>query len=329
MIDYTLRRIARSPSRLAQRLDPIPWPAGTAPSPATSVRGNSDSPLPLADALIVTYTEAEGYALADVLTPGRRNASWRRYTEAFGSYEPQLTSRSPARESRDLGSYWVTEIAGRSAVVFKSSLHLATDATSLPICQLWRQMIAEVQPHLVITTGTAGGIGAGTQLGDVLITGSVRWDLQGSPLSAAAFAQDHYQSPFQDSSAQAAAVGQAEADLIPVNGDRLPSGPLKVVWDKDVLTCDAFLFDTSDDAYGLRACDPNAMVEEMDDAALPLALGSSPVPWVSVRNASDPQIPSAGTLAQQAQQAQRIYDRWGYTTSLGSAICCWALVSAL
>ncbi len=37
-------------------------------------------------------------------------------------------------------------------------------------------MIGQVQPRLMITTGTAGGIGAATLLGDVIVSSRVRWD---------------------------------------------------------------------------------------------------------------------------------------------------------
>jgi nucleoside phosphorylase len=57
---------------------------------------------------------------------------------------------------------------------FKSELHLSQDGPKMPIAALWRQLIAEVKPKLVITTGTAGGIGAGVELGDVVVAKSVR-----------------------------------------------------------------------------------------------------------------------------------------------------------
>lgn len=50
--------------------DPIPWPDSLAPTPVTIDPQPLDTdPLPTADVLVVTYTVAEGEALADVLAP--------------------------------------------------------------------------------------------------------------------------------------------------------------------------------------------------------------------------------------------------------------------
>ena len=55
----------------ALRPDPIPWPAGLRPTPQTLTPAPVETdPIPEADVLVVTYTVAEGYALADMLTPG-------------------------------------------------------------------------------------------------------------------------------------------------------------------------------------------------------------------------------------------------------------------
>ena len=46
----------------------------------------------------------------------------------------------------------------------------------MPIQNLWGQLIDEVQPKLVITTGTAGGIGAELIVGDVVVAPAVQFD---------------------------------------------------------------------------------------------------------------------------------------------------------
>jgi hypothetical protein len=77
--------------------------------------------------------------------------------------------------------------------------------------------------------------------------------------------------------------------------------------------------------------DANARAVEMGDAVLGLVCAEDlhdPPPWAIVRNASDPQIDGAGSLAEQAQQAAQIYEKYGYWTTVGSAIACWALIAA-
>ena len=66
----------------------------------------------------------------------------------------------------------------------------------------------------------------------------------------------------------------------------------------------------------------------MDDAALGLAVSGMPDPpdWVSVRNASDPQM-DGPDLATETAQAAAIYEKYGQITSWGSALACWALIA--
>jgi hypothetical protein len=46
-----------------------------------------------------------------------------------------------------------------------------------------------------------------------------------------------------------------------------------------------------------------------------------------VRNASDPQIDATGlTLTQSRTKAGQIYEKFGYWTTISSAIACWALI---
>jgi len=69
----------------------------------------------------------------------------------------------------------------------------------------------------------------------------------------------------------------------------------------------------------------------MGDATLALACSelATPPRWLAIRNASDPQID--GTLSQkdQVQMAARIYEKYGYWTTVNSAIACWAAVASL
>jgi nucleoside phosphorylase len=97
-----------------------------------------------------------------------------------------------------------------------------------------------------------------------------------------------------------------------------------------VLTTDFFAFDDANDHYGLRTYQPDAKAVEMDDAALGLALTdiTNPPPWVSIRNASDPQMNEA-TLTLETKDAAAIYEKYGYWTTIGSAITCWALTASV
>ncbi len=99
----------------------------------------------------------------------------------------------PALEAQRLGAYWSTKIANKSVVVFKSDSHMSQDGPQLPNVDVWRQLIAEVQPKLVITTGTAGGIGKQCEVGDVVLSPIVRFDCL-SKFKNEPFHADHFSS---------------------------------------------------------------------------------------------------------------------------------------
>jgi nucleoside phosphorylase len=309
-------------------LKTIPWPKGLGPEPPASV----PEELPQADVLVVTWTAAEAHGLADVLTPGHPSRAWKRYTEEWSRYEHQLTGRSPARFSKCLGLWALTEIDGKRAVLFKSDLHLATDAQSLPIRQLLAQLIKAVKPKLVITTGTAGGIGTGTQLGDVCVTNGAKFNCQ-QAFKAEPFAQQTFKGKPWKAGKQLKSCGK----LLAVNAGELRPVAARdpeistVIGKPGVETIDFFGFADATDSYDIAKNDPDAHNEEMDDATLPLALGDikSAIPWLSIRNASDPQVQHMQSLKAEKAWAEQIYEKYGYWTTIGSAIACWAAIADL
>lgn len=324
---------AQAMARAAAQPDPIPWPTGLAPTPTRPTRAPATTaPLPPADVLVVTYTVAEGYALADVLTPGWGSTDWFRYRNGWSALKKTVQTGAPSLERDQAGLWATTAVGDTTAVVVKSDLHPSTDGAQLPIRALWRQMIEQVRPKLVITTGTAGGVGADTQLGDVIVSRHVRWDcilrFPDAPFAHTAYASAATLHPAQFS--------EAQKTLIPVNAAaHLPAAARapKVVTDSarhpaSVISTDFFAFDDVSNHWGLRTYQPDAAAVEMDDAALGLACTdlTDPPPWFSVRNASDPQM-NAPTLAQEKKQAAAIYEKYGYWTSIGSVIACWALIA--
>ncbi len=311
---------------------PIPWPDGLAPRGAP-YDGASDEPLPSSDVVVVTWTVAEGQALADVLTPGMSSKSWTPYAHRWKSYKTQFTGRSPAREAGCMGYVAQVRIGNVEVLAVKSELHLATDGTSAPIVALWQQIVSEARPKLVITTGTAGGIGAATQLGDVFVVTNAKFnctkDFKDKP-----WAQRLFTGPAVQGGGHAAAFDA----LVAPNAGRLhpvASRPPALTFGAalgGVETVDYFGFANTADSFGIVRNYPDARTEEMDDATLPLALvdRANPPQWCSIRNASDPQVSAdIGDLNAQARWANEIYKRYGYWTSLGSAIATWAVIADL
>jgi hypothetical protein len=237
----------------------------------------------------------------------------------------------PALQSKRLGAYWTTNIGGKSVVVFKSDSHMSQDGPKLPNIDIWTQIINETQPKLVITTGTAGGIGKQFEVGDVVVSPVVRFDCT-AKFKSEPFHASHYASvaPKTKYFGAAKKLFKANSGQLPKDNTRQPNiikvAPTELA--SSVLTTDFFGFDTSDNHYHLQGL---GAVAEMGDAVLGLVAsqmeGAGPR-WIAVRNVSDPQIKAEGTLKEQAMLAAQIYKGFGRWSSVCSAIVCWALIAA-
>ena len=315
---------------------PVPWPSEwrPIPDPPNDLPTDRD-PLPKREVLIVTWTAGEARTLATLMM-GDNFDNWIEYRSNLEEFIPKVTGpKAPfnigvSRYRHTLGLYFPLKIGGISALAFKSGLHMAYDGPDMPVVDLWRQIIAEVQPKLVITTGTGGGIGADVQLGDVIVTGTTRFHLT-TYLKTKPFAEASYASAPFDGAAIKELITTA---LLKPNGDRLqtpripeiivPPTPTDVI-----VTTDNFAFDDSTNYYRLqglgKCCD-------MGDATLGLAtstIGASAPSWVAIRNASDPQIPNlSGDISAAHKEAGNIYSKYQMVTTGGSVVASWATVVA-
>jgi nucleoside phosphorylase len=322
---------------------PIPWPSGQQPKPAASV-GDEDS-LPNAPVLVVTWTEDEGHALSRVLTPGFDSHPpsphqtpepgiqfWKPYTKNFDKLSAHMNPRSPARQAHRLGTFWTTTIAGVKVTLVKSDSHLSQDGprdlATTPNRQVWEQILEDVEPRWVVTTGTGGGIGADANVGDVVVSRFVSFQPQRANAPSTIFSSptDAPGAPFKGLSALLA----PNAQFLPDHGTG--SGPrIELARDaKDgVLTTAGFEYDDSANTDHLQG---HGLVCEMGDAVLGSvcqALGPKAPNYVCVRNVSDPQIDASdGTRAQQVQRAALIYRQYGRWSSVCSAIVCWAIAAS-
>jgi hypothetical protein len=319
------------------RFTDIPWPKSLAPKTDTAARKGTGGALPKADVLVVTWTVDEGHALSRVLTPGKDSRNdYVSYKHNFATIKKKLRKGCPALQAGRLGAYWTTSIGSKKVVVFKSDSHMSQDTKKAPTAtetlpneDVWLQIIRETQAKLVITTGTAGGIGKTCEVGDVVVSPIIRFDCQ-QWLKKEVFHDAIFKDGPPDTKyfAKAKTLFKANSGQLPKDNTRPPKIIRTTQPTSAVLTTDFFGFDTSDNRYGLQGL---GAVSEMGDAILGLAaksLGASAPPWIAVRNVSDPQIKAEGTLAQQAQLAAQIYKGYGRWSSVCSAIVCWALIAA-
>jgi nucleoside phosphorylase len=286
------------------------------------------------DVVMMTWTAAEAAAMATLLTPGYQVKSWYEYRYDIASWLPRVTGKdapfndsSPenARYYHSLGLYFPCTIGGAKVLLFKSGLHLAYDGPQTPVKLLVQQIVNTVKPKVLITTGTAGGIGATVKLSDVAAPPSVRFDCPGQFKTEPWAKQVLTASPLP-----AGALAAITPELLKVNAQRIANArATPEMWTgaaNDVVTTDVFAFDDSTDYYGLQGL---GTVVEMGDAMVGLALQGTGQTWHSVRNVSDPQIPNPNHNIQEAdKQAAQIYAKYGGLTTAASLIASWAIVYA-
>jgi hypothetical protein len=319
------------------RFTDIPWPKNLAPKTDAKARKGKAGALPKADVLVVTWTVDEGHAISRVLTPGKDSRNdYVSYKRNFTRIAKKMRKGCPALQAKRLGAYWTTRIGGKSVVIFKSDSHMSQDTKvapkagqTLPNEDMWRQIIEEVSPSLVITTGTGGGIGKQCEVGDVVVSPIVTFDCQGW-LKKEPFRHTSYKDRAVKTKnfALAKKLFKANAGQLPPDNKRPPKILKAANKAAGVLTTDFFGFDTSDNHYGLQGF---GGLSEMGDAILGLLYSRPDGPkasWVAVRNVSDPQIKAEGTLREQAHAAAQIYKVFGRWSSVCSAIVCWALITA-
>jgi hypothetical protein len=345
----------------------IPFPAGLNPQPvAPDPNTDTEAPLESADVLLITWTVDEQDALADVFTPQFGRKTWTRYNRNFSEYADQIRPGAPASLAKRLGSWCRTRIGGKAVLCYKSELHLNQDGitnfhgshhTTLPVRGMLAQLINEVQPKVVITTGTAGGVYDDDDLGDVVVTRGAKFRLR-KEFGNEDFANETYRSEWEIPRTHL----QTAVTFMRIFQNKLQEGPIlgptirhlgqitsplfvpsiRIDWGEGddigdeifgmaefhpILTTDFFEYGTSTNGLQLEGCGV-----EMGDAVLGMVstnLGADEPKWVVVRNASDPQI--NGNLARDLQMAWAVhfYKKYGYWTSINSALTCWAIVAGL
>lgn len=363
--------------------DTLEYPEGLAPIPISiSPKPGLNEALPKADILVVTWTVAEQNAMADILTPGVTRNGWYRYRHNFETVFDSLiregngNNQPPSRINNRLGSWYMVKIGNLKVICFKSELHLNQDGISLnadgtpastktgfatlPVKNLFAQLIEEVQPTHVMTVGTAGAVFKEHGLGDVVVTRGAKFRLQDEfekePYNGINITGPQYKSEwnipttyFNDALKMMASfkANLVEPDFTTptVRYNDVPK-PFKS-WSNDaqirldgthelpefhpIVSTDFFEFGTSANKMELMG---SAM--EMGDAVLGLVCEEmeNPPKWVVIRNLSDPQInadlPTRPTiLNMQIHWAVWYYEKYGYWTSVNSALTTWSIIAGL
>lgn len=319
----------------------VPWPSALTPK-AAPLSPAPDEKESLArfkgyDAVVITWTAAEAATLAALLTPGVPTTEWYEYRHNVDAYVPLVTgAKAPfndkemSRYYRSLGLYFPCVVGGKRVLAMKSGLHLDYDGPATPIYKLTQEIIEAIQPKMLITTGTGGGIGADVALGDVVIGAQTRFDCT-TQFKTESWASASYETtPISEQVLKAITPALTKPNAAKIGGYAGARSEPKI-WsggNTAIVTTDFFGFDDSTDHYKLQgkgqACD-------MGDAMVIKAAreGKVRTRYYAVRNASDPQIKNpSGDMKEADKEAGAIYRKYGVYTTAASVIASWAIVTS-
>ena len=343
---------------------------------------NSSDPLPTVDFVVITWTIDEVDALSDIFTwPYHRPKSrsnptkidWYKYDRNFQTkFKDQIRKGAPSRGDCDdvnlLGSYFISSVGSKKILCFKSELHLNQDGkktgegtATLPVKDLFKQIIEETNTKYILTTGTCGATFLNHDLGDVITTKSAKFRLA-QEFKNENFNNKIYQSdiviPTQyfhhaEGFMQKNMERIQEPEMLPPTEKYQYNGnPISTIQNRPniyleglnlpnscpILTTDYFEFGNSttnnlqDEGCGV----------DMGDAVLGLVcseLESQAPKWAVIRNLSDPVI--NGNLREdprgslnprvrvQTMWATWYYQTYGYWTSINSALAVWAIIAGI
>ena len=343
------------------------WPAGLKPvvqkisnhSPGSRINGPVGE---TCDTLIITYTTDETRALSYVFTGDVHfEDSWYKYCHGFDKIKPKITNglelkgKPTTLGSGILGFLLPVKIGNQKAVLYKSELHPARNGKELPILDMVQQLVNDLSPKLVITSGTGGAVGKKVQLGDAVITGSALFlcKHQYPDDSNINSMSKNKEAITNDVSVANKYIDYANEKLTLLISPGLLSdieklkSKFQIDWVKNndspkiysknvpsavnmnVISADYFSIDDSKDTEGLQEM---GVMNDMDDAFVAFAInqikGSKPQ-WLSIRNASEPEIKFQDDEKAMKDNASNIYDICGYHTSFSSSFASWAVIAGM
>jgi len=326
---------AQQESPIIYHVPPINWPDGLGPAstklgnyaPGTKITSAVKAP---ADILIVLYTNEETMAFLDVWTGNpawntSTQADWCPYAHNFATLKKYISNANDTLASGAFGRLSAMKVGSQNVVLYKSELHPKQDGVGLPFVRVMKQLISELKPKVVITTGTAGAIGNRLECGDVTVCVSSRLHLQKqypafpglNTMSANNTALDSsFPNAFDLQYVQYAATHLTQLSLPGLAQcyqrlQRLPGyssvqkstlspsiyvanhNPVPGPQPMDIVSADYMTTDDTSDAEGLQ---PLGIMNDTDDAFLFYAidqLGASKPLCISVRNASEPEVEHA------------------------------------
>jgi nucleoside phosphorylase len=311
---------------------------------------SSGETLPVADAVVITWADAEWAAMQHVFCAGGstmpysdRTSSWSGWTK----YASGLPS-DPAKGWSFWGEWRLVEIGGATVMLWKSNTHLDFPGQS-ELTAMIKLLIAKVKPKLILSIGTAGGAQTEDHVGTVraVSAGTLykagtapagwpdyknAWTATDTVLNHAGFAGMLLAVPTTTADLQSlveqfnqhygASLTLAQLDPDGLNhGDATPKIADQTGGGTALLTTSTFVVGTTDGAYQSYAA------IEMDDAIIAETCVAAGVQFGFVRNISDPVQNAALPAKTQGNWGSTIYDAYGFYSSFNGALAAWAILA--
>ena len=363
------------------KLPEFTWPEGLSPTASQFSNHAPGQPITAAvgesvDVLLILYTDLEISALLEVFsgdsswTPARKK-TWNEYGHNFASIKPKIQGidENDALKAGYFGYLSLMTIGGKKVALYKTELHPKSNGLQIPFIPVIAQLVSELSPKLVISTGTAGAIGSVLNCGDVIITNAARFHVRSTYATYPkidTLSSSHGQitntanvtgtyvkyAAANYTKLSLAGLNQCYAKIgtrpgytflkknisacsIYVKGANAVPGPEPM----DIVSADYLTVDDNHDAEGLQQL---GIMNDTDDAFAFYAIGTLAVAqqpkWLSIRNASEPQIVAAAFPAGTSQTtvvdklktiAGAIYGVYQYCTTLNSAFACWGVIAGM
>jgi nucleoside phosphorylase len=350
-------------------LPDIEWAKVAGPSSPSQVSfkySDGASPLPKADIVVMTWTEAEWLALDHVFI--QNSTTQAGSSETFEKQWYLFNRGSPASVSPSMklwGFYQLVQIKGAGGktfrvLLFKSDAHLAHPPFISALEAMVTIIVKEAEPSRIYSIGTAGGANNTQRLGDVAISNSAKLQLTMKANDTVAYNGETFtcKTWFPATGLLAATASKlflslgAIASLAEL-GDMLTQLHAKYKQSAP-FTLDDLLNSAlnpsnlakaaalplegvpvlTTDSYYIAPGNTAYAALEMDDAVIAYAAGKQKVEFAFVRNISDPMVPAATAAGAKIPTEVRedwsgaIYSHFGLYSSFNGALATWATIAA-
>src|ERR1700728_2135312 len=307
---------------------------------------NTPAQLPTADAVVITWAEAEWAALVHVFCSSGTSMPYTKRNE--GSWNGWVKYDQGAPSGLDYwGYYRLVQVGTSKVLLFKSNTHYAASQGEKNLEALTNNLIQSVKPTLILSVGTAGGARPTDPIGtvnvvhtDVLYESNQPqnlWPSYTNPwapvwtlLGGNSFSELLF--PIPTTAADLTSIGtqfnkfySSSYSLNELNPNDLNMGAsLPAVNDLTkagtaLVTTNSFVVANTSGNLANFAC------VEMDDAVIAKAAGQTP--FGSIRNISDP-IQNADLPDRvQGNWGEAIYTAYGIYTSYNGAVAAWAVLA--